>query len=274
VPEASPAAEAAPVFLLHLARALAAWLDLAALAEEAAGDARLADVGETSVPVAHEFNNFLNALMLHVAVLQYKPPEAIPEGLAEVRQQAMASADLVQQFQNYRRRTTEAPRPAELNRAARAAVRRLGGAPAAAETILHVPMPPGGPGSVSVAVRCRLDLADGALPAPGPPGDLKRLCVFLLRNAAGAAALNEGCVVVRTSHAHGKVVLRVEELGTAVPWADLLRLFEPTAPAREGTSGLELAACRTLARRTHGALRAEEADGGAAFVVEWGDGPP
>src|SRR5438067_11831786 len=48
---------------------LAARLELEeqeALRQELAASRTLADVGEVAAPVAHEFNNFLNALLLHV----------------------------------------------------------------------------------------------------------------------------------------------------------------------------------------------------------------
>ena len=99
---------------------------------------------------------------------------------------------------------------------------------------------------------------------------MKRLCVFLIRNAAAAAATNGGMVIVRTAREAGKVILRVEDAGPAIAPEVLPHLFEPAAAGREGTSALELAACKTLARRLQGVLRAENLDkGGAAFIVEW-----
>ena len=257
VPDADPSERETVVALLSvLALLLAGRLEieqleqeLQTLADEAAGDARLADVGEVSVPAAHEFNNFLNALTLHLAVLQYKLPAETHAGLEEIRQQAMAAAGLIVQFQNYRRQGREPQRAADLNRAVRAAVLALGGRSAEA---------------------VRLDLAAEPVAVGAAHGELKRLCLFLVRNAAGAAAAGGGHVVVQTWRSAPKAVLRVEDEGPPASAEELAHLFEPSAPAREGTNPLEMAACRTLARRLQGALRAEaRPGGGAAITVEW-----
>ena len=252
--EGDAGAEAVRGLLTACARHLAASLERetleherAALAEEAAGNARMAEIGEVSVPVAHEFNNFLNALLLHTAVLKLQLPESMHQGLADLRRQATAAAALIQQMQRYRRRPQPTIPAADLNLAVRSAVAALGG-----------------------AVPVRLDLAAGAPPAPGDFADWKRLCVFLLRNAVGAAARSGGEVLVRTLREEDKTILRVEDSGSDAPAEGLARLFEPMATAREGTGALELAACKTLSRRLQASIRAESrSEGGVAVVVEW-----
>jgi signal transduction histidine kinase len=220
----------------------------AARRAEAAADARLADIAETAGPVAHEFNNFLNTLLLHLAVLQLKLPEEAHAGLEEIRRQGMNIAELIQRFQNYRRRGKGSPGAIELNPAVRAASETLG----KGETPL------------------RLELAVEELPLYGFYGDLKRLCIFLLRNAVGAAATTSGAVVVRTERNGGRVILRVEDGGPPLEPEHAAHLFEPSAPGREGANPLEMAACRTLARRMNAQVRAEPApEGGVALVVEW-----
>ena len=52
-------------------------------AAERAGDLSMAEVGEVSIPVTHEFNNFLNALLLHTAVLKFQLPESMQQGLED-----------------------------------------------------------------------------------------------------------------------------------------------------------------------------------------------
>jgi signal transduction histidine kinase len=124
------AAPAAQMFLAYCAQSAAMRLEIEArdaLAEESAGESRLADVGEASIPIAHEFNNFLNGLLLHTAVLKLQLPEETHDGLVEVRRQAMAAAALIQQFQHYRRRQESARLPIDLNQAVHSALETLGG---------------------------------------------------------------------------------------------------------------------------------------------------
>ncbi len=256
VPEGDAAGrETARGFLAAVGRLLAGRLEVEALERERAAAAhwrtrrRATPAWPTSARprrcVAHEFNNFLNALLLHVAVLQIKLPPENRAGLEEVRRQAMDVAALIQQFQNYRRRAPAPQGPTDLNRVVRAAAALAGPA-------------------------VRLDLAAGELPIAGPYGDLKRLCLLLLRNAVGAAAANGGGVVVRTARSDGQIVLRVEDGGPPLSPEAAARLFEPSAPARDGTNSLEMAVCRTLARRVQGAVHGEpRPEGGAAVVVEW-----
>lgn len=258
----------------HLALSLAVEAlerEREALADEATSNARMAEIAEASIPVAHEFNNFLNALLLHTAVLKYQLPEAMHQGLADLRQQAMSVAGLIQQFQHYRRRQPSAHAAVDLNVAIRAAVEALAArgeaAPSSGDTSLAAVVAPGGAAGIRVPVR--LELAAEAV-APGPWVDLKRLCTFLIRNAAGAAAAAGGEITIRTTFEGGRLTLRVEDGGAAAPPERLPHLFEPGAPGREGTNPLELAACKTLARRLQAALRVENGvEGGAAFVAEW-----
>ena len=241
---------------------------------EQAGDLGMAEVGEVSIPVTHEFNNFLNALLLHTAVLKFQLPESMHQGLEELRRQAAAAAGLIQQVQHYRSRRQPPRLPVDLDRAVWAAVESLGGKPSEQGGLgvtIRVALFQGrteDEGTAEVAVR--LDLTAGEALAAATFAEMKRLCVFLIRNAAAAAATNGGVVIVRTARGDRKATLRVEDAGPAIAPEVLPHLFEPAAAGREGTSALELAACKTLARRLQGVLRAENLDkGGAAFIVEW-----
>ena len=191
--------EAAKHFLEVVGRLLAGRLEIEALERErgartaaAAGNARMADFGEAAAMLGHEFNNFLNALLLHIAVMELKLPAEMHPGLKEVRRQALDAAALIHLFQNYRRRRQAPQETTDLNRAVRAGASELAGA------------------------AIRLDLADGELSLAAPQGDLKRLCRLLLRNAAGAAATTGGGAVARTSQSGGRIVLRIEDEGPAL----------------------------------------------------------
>jgi signal transduction histidine kinase len=218
-----------------------------ALRQELAASRALADIGEVAAPVAHEFNNFLNALLLHVAVLELKMPPEQRQGLADIRQQGKGMAALIQQWQNYRRRPSGDGRTADLNEAVRGAAQAL---------------------DAPRSERVCLELAPGALPVAGTAADLQRLCAFLLRNAV---AVNPpgATITVQTGKERDKVLLRVQDGGPSLAPELLAELFDPHPVRRAGTSGLELAACKAIVRRLQGRISAENTgDCGVTVTVE------
>ena len=239
----------------------------AALEEELAEREWLADVGEIVGPVTHEFNNFLNTLLLQVAVLDMSATEAVKAELATIRRQGKEMAAVVRQLQQYRRRWRGEPRPTDLNRVAFEAAAALARRPGCAG------FPEGGP---------RLRLAGDGVPEPGdavlrlelapdlPPTaagapELRRLCRFLVSGAARAVAGGE--LTLATAAAGEGLSLRLEATGAAP--GSLARPLENPAAAAEGPHALELAACQSLVRRLGGSLRAEASpDGGEAVAIE------
>jgi signal transduction histidine kinase len=209
--------------------------------------ATLADLGELAGPIAHEFNNFLNVLILHLAVLEQEVPEPLKRDLAEISRQGKGVAAVIQSWQRYRSGRRGAAAPSDLNRAVRAAVAALGRRAAAA------------------AADVRLELHPGPLPVPAADHDLERLCTFLVANAAAAAG--DGRVLVRTGLDDKGVQLRVEDSGPAVPAEALAEYFELAGVRREGLDGLELAACKSMVRRLQGNLRAEKLPEGGVAVT-------
>jgi C4-dicarboxylate-specific signal transduction histidine kinase len=231
-------------------------------AEELAEAGWLADLGEIVGPVTHAFNNFLNTLLLQVAVLDTSVPEGLKGELAAIRRQGREIASMVRQVQQYRRRRRAGPKRSDLNGAAEAAAEELERQSAEADRgprLQRADQP--GPGVVAL----RLRLAPGLPPAPAAASDLRRLCRFLAGGAAATVA-GGGALTLVTQPAGDGVGLRLEVSGAA-PGA-VARLLEPAA-AGEGPHGLELAACLSLVRRLGGSMRVEVGpDGGEAVAVE------
>src|SRR5262249_120438 len=88
-----------------------------AAADELAEGDWWADLGEILGPVTHEFNNFLNTLLLQVAVLDLSAPQEDKSELAIIRRQGREVAAVVKQLQQLRRRRHGEPQPADLNQA-------------------------------------------------------------------------------------------------------------------------------------------------------------
>lgn len=240
----------------------------AQLRDESAGQAWLANVGELAGPVAHEFLNFLNALLLHVAVLEQELPEKYRADLDEVRRQGDNATEVVRQFQEYRRGRPPACRPVDLAALVREAAEELAREPPAFGTLpidvwTGPRLGPTDDGSVSVLLQPADDLPG----VSGSAGDLRRLARFLIANAARAASQNNGQVVVRLERTPDGAALAVEDTGPTPDAEALEWLFETAGAGRPGAHPLELAACQSLVRRLGGSLRAEARPGGGLVVV-------
>lgn len=213
----------------------------------------LASAGELAGVMAHEFSDFLNMLLLQVAVLEYRLPDSDRADFAEVRRHGNRASELVGLFQQYRKTQPRSRAPIDLADLVRGVVERL--RRVMAETVGEV----------------ELELAEGVPPVRGSVTDVRRLVRFLVANALRAAS-PQGRVVVATESADGVARLIVEDDGPAVSESQLGHLFTP-ASNREGVEALELAACRSLARRLRGRLSAEaRPEGGVRVVLEFEPG--
>jgi signal transduction histidine kinase len=241
--------------------------ELAALRDELAIERRLADLGELARPVAHECNNFLNALLLQLTVLEMELPEKYRKDLKELRRQGTAMTALIRQYQGYQRGPAE-PASANLNEAIEQAVEAVRRRRPAPGERLPVLLPQGqAPGPEGIAVE--LHLMSGLPQVPVSLAELRRLCRFLLQNAAAVVSPPTGLVTVRTETAEDHVLARFEDNGPSIPEDRLARPFDVNVPAREETNALELAACHSIARRLRGRLAADNRpDGGVTILLE------
>jgi signal transduction histidine kinase len=239
--------------------------------DRAARLAALADLGELAGPLAHEFNNFLNVLLLHVAILEQEVPESLRASLEEINRQGKDIAEIIRLWQQYRRSRQFDPGPVDLNRAVRAAVTGLaqradvGAVPIAVQDADGADSEAAPPASDGVTVQ--LHLAADPLPVAAAEEDLERLCAFLVANAV--TATSTGSVLVHTARDGAGVLLRIDDSGPVIPTELLAEVFDLDAEVREGTNRLELAACKSIVRRVQGRLRAENrAEGGVSVAVQ------
>jgi len=247
---------------------------LQVLQKELEGQSWLANTGEMAGPLAHEFNNFLNIVLLHVALMEAQTPEKLRSELTELRRQAATVTSAVKQIQQYRRRRQSVQGLVEINELVSDTVRALTAAPSEPNEQLLIKLPPSSRIETAglgrpVAVPLKVVLVANLPRVLGSAADLKRLCVFLLTNAAVAAGSIGGSVAIRTESSNGNVLLRVEDDGPSVPSELLPHFFEPSTVGRGGTNSLELAACETLVRRLQGKIRVESrGERGVVVIVE------
>jgi two-component system nitrogen regulation sensor histidine kinase GlnL len=205
--------------------------------------------------VAHEINNLLNNVLLHVAVLERrKGLEAARAELAVIRQAGARAGELLNRWQQLTPRPDHPLQAVDLNRSAAAAV-----AAWQAEAGAHVPV--------------RLELSSDLPAVLADPTDLARLVRLLLVNAA--AAVEAGPITLRTEAAPAEVLLHVQDGGPGFDPALRERLFEPFVVARPLSPRAEavplhdlgLALCKRLARRQQGSIQAEDRPEGGVRVT-------
>jgi signal transduction histidine kinase len=212
-------------------------------------------VVEVAEIVAHEINNLLNNILLHVAVLDRKVPEPIRAELAVIRQAGTRAGSLLNRWQQMSPRPPSNLQPLDLNKGV-------------GEFVASWQPPP----PLASALPVRFEPGGKLPPVAADPDDLSRLVHLLLLHAAAASP--PGSVVVRTGRENNEVFLSVEDAGPALDPGLLDRLFEPFVVARPGPDvvsdpelELGLAMCRKLVRRQQGTIRAENRPEGGVRVV-------
>jgi two-component system, LuxR family, sensor kinase FixL len=230
----------------------------------------LANVGELAGPIAHVFNNFLNTVLLHIAVLEAQSTEKFRFEFAEIRKQARQVGSVVKELQQYRGRQQASFSQTDLNQAVRDSVADLQQeAEAAGPTVLVAVA-----GSTATeessghqeAVQILLQLDAEQAPVAASHPDLTRLCGFLVRNAIAAAWPSGGTVWVRTQSLANSTLLWIEDNGPSLSPELVQRIFEPTGDSRAGVNRLELAACESLVRRLRGRIEAQNRPGGGVRI--------
>jgi signal transduction histidine kinase len=233
-------------------------------------DSHLADLGELAGPLAHEFNNLLNNLTLHLEIMKQKAPAALVADFAALRRQVMHTAAQVMNFQRYQRAAVSNLSRIDLNEVLSQATewvtqfppRQANGLPLIVHRARQASR--GEPENVWLWIELENNLPQ----VSGYVEDCRRVCRFLLSNAMRAAAVRGGAVMARTMVSGASAQLVIEDNGPDVPTGSLPHLFELGKESREGMSGLELAACRSIVRRLQGHIEAQPGvNGGLTIVV-------
>jgi two-component system nitrogen regulation sensor histidine kinase NtrY len=199
--------------------------------------------------VAHEFNNFLNNMLLHLSVLELNSQEV--RGNSEIENLRRAGREMgakVRLFQQLSQQNRQPLQPVDVN----AAVRKVVAGARALEP---------------VAVHS--ELAAELPPVLATASDLERLVTMLLEAAAATVRRDGGRIIIRTRRTASHVQVWVQDNGPPVTEVELIHVFEPFATVRPGSDGLKLAMSRALVRRLLGNIRGEnQVAGGFAVVVE------
>ena len=212
---------------------------------------QLADIGELAGQVTHKFNNFLNSLLLKIALLESELPELAAAKFADVKQQAHHMAEVIKQVHQFRRRQPGLAKSVDLN----LLLKKI------ADSMTQ---------EASGGMSIQLALSSGPALVVISPIDFERLCSFLVRNRLSESGSPGGTLILRTAAGNGKVRFSLEDTRPIVPASLLANFFDSDVKGLERANKLELAACKALARRYQGRIQATHtADGGLLIEADF-----
>ncbi|MEO6238980.1 MAG: ATP-binding protein [Vicinamibacterales bacterium] len=200
---------------------------------------RLSAIGELVAGVAHEINNPLQTIIGSVELMiEDQAPDAPPNSLEVVRQEAWRAGQIVRNLLAFVRRSSSHRLEADLNQIARAA----------AQLREH-----------QLALRnvaLTLDLQPGALQVLVNREEIQQVVLNLVLNAEHAIGERHGAITIRTRSAAGVHALQVVDSGPGISAELRGRVFEPfftTKDVGKGT-GLGLSIALGIATAHGGAL--------------------
>jgi len=201
-------------------------------------------LGELARPLTHEFNNFLNTLLLQFAVMEQEGTDGGRGRLSAIRKEAKLVASQIQAWQRIKKDADQDAEEVDLNGIVRDVLAGLTHGSAVIEASLS-PSP--------TMVRA------SAI-------KLKRLCGLLLNDASAAVSRSaSGKARVQTSAGPKDNVLIVEDNRDGMSTADVDAWFDIRA-ADQSSRKLQRIAAHGLARRLGGSLQAEKGASNALVI--------
>jgi two-component system, cell cycle sensor histidine kinase and response regulator CckA len=228
---------------------------------------KLESVGQLAGGVAHDFNNMIMIISLHLEaardLAQRNQLEAVKRELDQIEIAAKRAADLTRQLLAFARRQPHQPRAVRASEVASGALR-----------LLSRVMP------ASIKLQLDVHSADAWLMADA--GLIEQVITNLCVNARDALADRPGSIIIQVAQrmvapgehdlaAPGRyVTISVSDTGRGISPIDLPRIFEPfftTKPPGKG-SGLGLAMVHGIVQQHSGFVTVQSRPGqGATFTV-------
>jgi len=211
---------------------------------------KTAAIGRLAASVAHEVNNPLQAIALHLQLLSEENLSAGGRQLLQVVEAEFGRiATIVGRLLDFQQPQADQKRPQQIGQILAAVF-------ALTERQL-----------ARAAVELQADIAAGLPPVAAVGDQLKQVFLNLILN--GMEAMPDGGMLAVTAFRQGDAVcIQFRDQGEGVPPALLERLFEPFVTTKPGGTGLGLAVTREIILNHGGDLRVvNEPDGGANFAV-------
>ena len=200
---------------------------------------KMAVVGRLAASVAHEVNNPLQAIALHLQLLDEEPLSAAgAEQLAIVRHEQGRIAAIVQRLLDFQR-----PRKGDKKR--EDVVCLLQDVLALADKQLE-----------QAEVDVQLDAPDGDLPVLAVGVQLQQVFLNLILNACEAMP-DGGALPIIAGWANGNVIIKFSDEGTGMSAEVLEELFEPFFSTKHTGTGLGLAVSQEIVVDHGGEITAE-----------------
>ncbi len=213
---------------------------------------KLSALGRMAASIAHEINNPLSAMLLHLDFMARAVPDDsdLQEDLVMMEQQVKKIARLVRQLRDFSRPPSRDRRPVILNDVVRQVLALTG-----KDLQRH-------------RVKVSLELDPDLLPVMASADQMGEIFMNLILNARDAMP-GGGRLTISTMVKGKRVVARVADTGGGIPPEAIERVFEPffTTKGEHGT-GLGLAIAHSIARDHGGEIRVESEVGkGAVFTL-------
>lgn len=209
---------------------------------------QLAMLAELARPLSHECNNFLNNLLLQLAISEKSFPESSRAEWANLRTEGKKLANLFQQWQRQRKQSCSEPATIELNQLIHEIVAELR----------------------SASATLRVYPSDEPLCLTGFRVEVHCLVTLLLRYAMGPLQ-GDGdspAIDIRLEKTRDRIELRLLVIGTADAqhqWAD----FDDLASSERKTLSLCALTCKSLVDRLEGSIRiTRDANGRKMLTVD------
>lgn len=211
---------------------------------------KLAAVGRLAASVAHEINNPLQAISLH---LQLLTDETLSPGgeqrLDVVQQEFDRIAVIVERLLDFQRPQARQPQPV-----------------CVIQTLAYV-VSLAGQQLQRSGVTLAQDLPEDLPDVLAEENQLKQVFLNLVLNAAEAMP-GGGQLTITATHQAGKVFIEFTDTGPGIPLTELTHLFEPFYTTKADGSGLGLAVCHEIVANHGGELTFDSSPGaGATFTV-------
>ena len=213
-------------------------------------------LGRLAAAVSHEIRNPLNAMTLHVELLEeeLRAPSrdsaaVVPESLAEIKREIARLTDLVQDYLSLARVATVERTPQDLG--------------AAVVTWAHEWQPRAAAQGVTLQLDRITPLGRAVFHEP----TLRRAVLNLVHNALEAMPQG-GTLTLAGQGTATQVQLRVQDTGSGIP-ADLLeQIFEPLYTTKPEGTGLGLYIVREIITTHGGQVTVESVAGqGTTFII-------
>ena len=212
---------------------------------------RARDVGRLAGSVAHEVNNPLQAIALHLQLIADENlSDSSTQELGVVQQELDRIAVIVQRLLDFQR-----------PKHGRQAVQEV---PLLLEDVLAL----SGKQLQQSDVEVILDIEDGLAPVNSAGDQLKQVFLNLILNAVEAMP-DGGQLESRGYQWNGHIFIRFQDTGAGIEPEAMEHLFEPFFSTKPTGSGIGLAVSEEIIARHGGALEVESGlDQGAVFTVK------